>query len=59
LSDNPDPGENQVEITLDGKKLGTTPFVQQVLSAIVISFLDTLKGTKDNREIVVTIRRRR
>jgi len=59
LSDNPDPGDNQVEITLDGKKLGTTPFVQQVLSAIVISFLDTLKGTKDNREIVVTIRRRR
>ena len=59
MSDNPDPGDNQVEITLDGKKLGTTPFVQQVLSAIVISFLDTLKGTKDNREIVVTIRRRR
>jgi len=59
LSDNPDPGENQVEITLDGKKLGTTPFVQQILSAIVISFLDTLKGPKDNREIVITIRRGR
>ena len=59
MSDNPDPGENQVEITLDGKKLGTTPFVQQILSAIVISFLDTLKGPKDNREIVITIRRGR
>ena len=59
MSDNPDPGENQVEITLDGKKLGTTPFVQQILSAMVISFLDTLKGPKDNREIVITIRRGR
>jgi len=59
MADNPDHVENEVEITLDGKKLGTTPFVQQVLSAIVISFLDTLKGTQDNREIVITIRRRR
>ena len=58
MPDNPDHGENSVEVTLDGKKLGTTPFVQQILSAIVIAFLNTLKGTQDNREIVITIRRR-
>ena len=50
--------ENQdvtVELMVNGKKVGMTPFVKTVFAKVILSLVESLKNTGEPEEIVVKV----
>ena len=53
---NNSPTDNfSLELTINGKKIGTNPFVQNMMVATLLGMVSPLKGVETPREIVIKI----
>ena len=45
----------KVELTVNGKKVGLNPFVENVFARIILSLVESLKNTGEPGEVVVKV----
>jgi hypothetical protein len=48
--------DSQIELTVNGKKVGMNPYVQLVFTNVVLGLIKSLKNIGDSKEIVLKIK---